>query len=458
MNSISLSIILTGLFFIACTSPASKDNVADKPNVIIILTEDMGYGDVSIYGGKLVSTPHIDRMAQEGTRFQQCYSAAPISSPSRAGFLTGVHPAKWNITSYLQHRKGNRMAEMADFLTAEAPTLPRTMKAAGYKTAHFGKWHLGGGRDVYNAPGFKEYGYDEYSSTYESPDPDPLLTATDWVWSIEDSIKRWNRTAYYVDKTLDFLKRNGDKSCFVNLWPDDLHTPWIGNMEEQEVFPDGIESENNFRTVLTEYDKQIGRLLQGIRDLKLTKNTIVIFTSDNGPAPNLRESRAGNFRGCKASLYEGGLRVPFIIWDTKGLICRGVVDESTVLSALDMFPSLCKIAGVAVPEGYNSDGVDMSKALLGIPQKREKAIFWEYRRKDINAFPKAKDNDSSPNVAVRKGDWKLLINDDGSDVMLYNMRVNPLEEIDISEMYPNMAKELKELALNWRMSLPKLVR
>jgi arylsulfatase A-like enzyme len=395
-------------------------------------------------------------MADEGIRFTQYYSASPISSPSRAGLLTGRCPGNFHITSYLQTRAGNQSAEMADYLNPDAPTLPRTLQAAGYKTGHFGKWHLGGGRDVKNAPLITNYGYDEYVSTYESPDPDPLITATDWIWSAKDSIKRWDRTAYFVDKTLDFLKKNSGQPCFVNLWPDDMHTPWVGNIEEQKLFPDGESSEKNFRTVLIEYDRQIGRLLDGLKALGIDKNTIVIFTSDNGPAPSFRGSRAGNYRGCKASLYEGGTRMPFIVWSPDHLIPRGKVDNISVVSALDLFVSLCSMANVALPGSYKSDGTDMSRALVGKSQQRDKAIFWEYRRNDSKAFPQPADKDASPNLAVREGDWKLLINADETDLMLYNLHDDPRETVNLSEKYPGKASDLKEKLLEWRHSLPKL--
>src|SRR5699024_5485091 len=179
---------------------------------------------------------------------------APICSPARVSILTGMEPSKWNITTFEQRMKGNRAADQAPYLNPIAPTIARTLKKAGYVTAHFGKWHMGGGRDVYFAPPFSAYGFDEHSSTYESPDPDPLLTATDWIWSPEDSIKRWERTSYFVDKTLDFLKRHKGTPCFVNLWPDDMHTPWVPNKQAQDVYPKGSWGEKNFKLVLKEYD------------------------------------------------------------------------------------------------------------------------------------------------------------------------------------------------------------
>ena len=427
-----------------------------QPNIIFILTDDMGYADVGCYGGKFVPTPNIDRMAEEGLRFTQYYTASPISSPSRTGLLTGMHPAMWHMTSYLQTKAGNRDAEMADFVNPEAQTLPRTLQAAGYKTAHIGKWHMGGGRDVDDAPSIIQYGYDEYASTWESPDPDPLLTATDWIWSPEDSIKRWERTAYFVDKTLDFLKRNKGTPCFINLWPDDMHTPWVGNEDEQDEKPRNYNSEKNFCTVLIEYDRQIGRLMEGLKELGIAENTIVIFTSDNGPAPSFLGSRAGIYRGTKASLWEGGIRMPFIVWSGGKLVPKGKVDETTVMSAMDMFESLCKIAEAPLPKEFRTDGTNMSKALLGKPQQRKKEIYWEYRRNNKGAFPKPSDGDISPNVAIRDGYWKLLINANGKDAALYNLQSDPSEKNPVNDQFPDKVKELQDKALAWRKSLPKM--
>jgi arylsulfatase A-like enzyme len=427
-----------------------------QPNVIIILTDDMGFSDVTAFGGKFVPTPNIDRLAKSGLMLSQYYSGAPICSPSRASLLTGMYPGRWNFSTYLDNKKHNRAAEQADFLNPEAPSIARIFQDAGYATGHFGKWHMGGGRDVIDAPGFEKYGYDAHASTYESPDPDPLITATNWIWSDKDSIKRWDRTKYFVDKTLSFMKNHKGKPCFINLWPDDVHTPWVPMAGEgyNGKFPMGPETEAAFKLVLKELDKQIGRLADGLKEIGEDKNTIIIFTSDNGPLPSFRGSRAAGLRGTKLSLYEGGIRMPFLIsWP--GHIPAGKTDSHSEINAVDLLPSLARMAGVKLPADYKGDGIDRSKVFTGHPSLRKKNMFWEYGRNDIAyKYPKAPHR--SPNLAVRSGEWKLLMNSDGSDVQLYNIMKDRNETTNVSKENAGIAEQLKSELSSWWKSLPKL--
>ena len=418
-----------------------------QPNVVLILADDLGPGDLSCYGGKLAETPNIDRMAREGTRFTQYYAASPICSPSRCGLITGQYPGRWKITSFLQTRAGNAGCEQADYLDSQAPTLPRALKTAGYATAHFGKWHLGGGRDVTDAPPFAAYGYDEHAGTWESPQPHPDITAGNWIWSADDKVKRWDRTAFFIEKTLDFLQRHSDRPCFVNLWLDDPHTPWVpaegakGNTRK------------NLAPVMVEVDRQIGRLLDGVQALDANRKTLVIFASDNGPLPTFAEARTVGQRGSKLSLYEGGIRVPLIAWGPE-LVPAGRTNEATVLSGVDLFPTICKLCGAALPDDYKSDGEDLSAALLGKAPQRQKPLFWEYGRNEKFFRYPQKPRDRSANVAVRDGKWKLLVNRDGSGAELYDVTRDPNESKNVIAEHPDVAERLTSAALAWRESLP----
>jgi arylsulfatase A-like enzyme len=436
------------LFAVAALLVTNVGTEADsQPNVVLILADDLGPGDLSCYGGKLAETPNIDRMAREGTRFTQYYAASPICSPSRCGMITGQHPGRWKITSYLQTRAGNAGCEQVDYLDPQAPTLPRALKTAGYATAHFGKWHLGGGRDVADAPPFLAYGYDEHASTWESPQPHADITARDWIWSLDDKVKRWDRTAFFVDKTLDFLRRHNDEPCFINLSLDDPHSPWVPSEGAKGDTP------KNLERVMIEVDCQVGRLLDGVRRLDAKRKTLVIFASDNGPLPTFDRARTTGLRGSKLSLYEGGIRVPFIAWAPE-LVPAGRTNDATVLCGVDLFPTICKLCGAALPQDYTSDGEDLSTALLGEAPQRSKPLFWEYGRNEKYFRYPREPRDRSANVAVRDGKWKLLVNRDGGDAELYDLTQDPKESSNVIAEHADVAKRLKSAALAWRALLP----
>ena len=430
----------------------------DRPNIVVVVADDLGPGDLSCYGGKSAATPNLDRMAAEGVRFTRYYAAAPICSPSRCGLFTGQFPARWRITSYLQTRAGNRACEQADSLDPEAPSLPRMLKAAGYATAHVGKWHLGGGRDVRNPPKFAAYGYDLGAGTWESPEPHPDITARDWIWSADDPVKRWDRTRWMVDRTVEFLRTNADTPCFVNLWLDDTHAPWVPAADDQEVGKAGratgkSDTPARLRGVVAEMDRQLGRLLDALRGREAGRPTIVLFFGDNGPLPTFDGRRAGGLRGSKLSLYEGGIRVPCIAWGP-GVVPAGVTNDTTVLAAVDLLPTLARLCGAATKGDAPSDGEDLGDALRGRSPTRTKLLFWEYGRNNTSfAYPTV-GRDRSPNVAVRDGDWKLLVNADGTGAELYDLADDPRETRDLAADRPDVTGRLTDSALTWRKSLP----
>lgn len=416
-----------------------------RPHIVFILTDDLGPGDVGCFGGTQASTPNLDRMAREGSRLTRYYSASPICSPSRCGLITGQFPARWNITSYLQTRAGNTQCEQVDYLDSHALTLPKLLQRAGYQTAHIGKWHLGGGRDVVEPPKFAAYGYVLGFGTYESPEPTAALGLKTTPWAKErepQQVARHDRTRWMVDETLRFIQSHSESPCFVNLWLDDPHTPWV---PDEAV---GAKTDREkLKAVLEESDRQIGRLLDGV-----PPNTLLIYASDNGPLPNWEQSRSMGLRGSKLSLYEGGIRLPLIIrWP--GQVPAGHVDESTVVSAVDMLPTLCRIGGAQLPEGYAGDGQEMSQVFLGTPTERSRPLFWEYGRNDQSfAYPKGRNR--SPNIAIREGKWKLLIYSDGTRAELYDVIADPFEATNLLESQSDVAQRMKEQALSWRTSLP----
>jgi arylsulfatase A-like enzyme len=263
-----------------------------------------------------------------------------------------------------------------------------------------------------------------------------------------------------VDEAVAFVRTHREQPWFINLWLDDTHTPFRPSEEQLKNALQGIGTPE-FRAVLFETDRQIGRLLDGLRDAGAEDNTIVILAGDNGPQPSFARARTNGLRGMKWSLYEGGIRTPLIVrWP--GVIPEGAVNDRTVIAATDLLPTLCSLTEVPAPEGIEFDGEDLSTALKGQKQIRTKPLFWEYGRKPaeqgekgLRAFPYPGEPESkSPNVAMRDGDWKLLINADGSSVELYNLKDDVVESVNVAEKFPEVIKQMSDAALNWRRSLP----
>lgn len=439
-----------------------------RPSIILILVDDLGYGDLGVTGNRDVPTPNIDTLAKEGIRFTQFYVASPVCSPSRVGITTGQWPARHLIHNFLNDRKSNRRQGMRDFLDPSAPSVARAFQRAGWATAHIGKWHMGGGRDVGDAPLPQAYGFGESFTSFEGLG-DRVLIEGDGLSKQSAALDRgqiqWapkhRLTEIYVDRAIDFIRRNSHQPFYLHLWPCDVHNVHQPRPELVDKYARFSANPyvQRFYAVLDEFDRQIGRLLKAIDQMGLGDSTLVALTGDNGPTAWPRYYKegfeppgsAGGFRGRKWSLYEGGIREPFLArW--RGTIPAGIVDEKAILAAVDLFPSFCRLAGIK-PPAVAFDGDDMSGAFLGKPQQRSRRLFWEYGRDATYNRPGAK-NDQSPNLAIRDGRWKLLVNDDGSQLELYDLAVSQKEQDNAAPQHPDVAERLSAAVLDWRRSLP----
>lgn len=436
------------------------------PNIVFVFIDDMGYGDLEAFAPDGVRTENISRLAEEGLRFRQFYVNSPICSPSRTAVTTGHYPARWRITSYIDNRGLNERRGMAQFLDPAAPTLARMLRESGYTTGHFGKWHLGGGRDVGEAPLINEYGFDQSLTQFEGLgdrilpifDPHNGMPANQSGLGLASEklgrgkvewLDRCQVTAAFVDRAIGFMDEasKAGKPFYINLWPDDVHTP---------LFPPGdLRGDGSKRAlyegVLKNMDRQLGPLFNAVREnAELRDNTLILLASDNGHEGGA--GRAPGLRGSKANLYEGGIRSPLIVWGP-GLIAatkRGSVNSESLLSGVDLVPSLLKLAGRPLPTGVNFDGVDLASTLTGHSTAgREKPLFWK-RPPDRPGPPEA----TWPDLAVREGAWKLLINEDGSKAELFDLTADPGESKNLAEEHPDLVERLRGVVMEWNRGLP----
>ncbi len=438
------------------SEPTAAKPVARQPNMLFILVDDMGYGDLSITGNRRVATPNIDALARDGMLMTQFYDAAPICSPSRAGLMTGQFPARNRFVTFISDRKRNSQFGQADWLDPKLPNLARTLKQAGYATAHIGKWHLGGGRDVGDAPLPTAYGFDESYVQFEGLGPRVL--SSDIANNLArqsaalgqgpiDWLPRAQTTGRYVDRVLDFVGRKRAAPWFAQLWLDDVHTPWQPDAAQvAAVKGNGRDArEDKFLAVLVAMDAEIGRLVAGLRASGELDDTLIVFTSDNGPTIGAdTPGSAGPYRGRKASLYEGGIRQPLIVrWP--GQVRPGSRDARSVVQAVDLYPTLASIAGAPRPTGV--DGIDVSAAWRGRVLTKRPDLYTHIAR------PPA-ERSFGPHYSIRSGPWKLLMDADGSAVELYDIARDPQEKHDRTATAPQVAARLKAKLSVWIGRLP----
>ena len=456
-----------GAVMASATCAAEKSTIAKKPNIILVFIDDMGWGDFSCFGNTAVETQNIDRLARDGIRFEQFYVNSPICSPSRVAISTGQYPARWKITSYLNNRKSNLDRGMAHWLDPQAPMLARFLHDAGYATGHFGKWHMGGQRDVGDAPLISEYGFDHsltnfeglgprvlaLKDAYDGKPPKPHTLGSDKLGRPEEItyVDRSLVTQSFTSAALEFIKRaeSKDEPFFVNVWPDDVHSPFFPPAARR-----GDETKRKlYHGVLDTMDEQLGVLFDYIRENeKLCDNTLILVCSDNGPEQGA--GSAGPFRGFKTHLFEGGIRSSLIAWGP-GLIDPsnvGKKNKSSVFSAIDLVPTLLNIADVAPAKNVSFDGEPLPDVLLGrSPDSRTAPLFFR-RPPDRDSFYGVED---CPDLAVRDGKWKLLCEYDGSDAVLYNLENDQGESKNLIEENPAIAKRLAGAVVAWHQSMPQ---
>jgi arylsulfatase A-like enzyme len=457
LNVIRLAMLaLSFLCGCAQAQAAAAPAPARPPNILFVFIDDMGYRDLSCFGGTRVKTAEIDRLAGEGLRFNQFYVSSPICSPSRVAVTTGQYPSRWRITSFLSTRADDQQRQMADWLPVEAPSLGRSLAAAGYYTAHVGKWHMGGQRDVGDAPLITQYGFATSITNFEGLGPRilPKFAKEKHVptelsakfggpgaqWENRDKVSQ-----RFVDRAIREMDAAAKKGTpfYINLWPDDVHSPF---QPPAALRGDGSK-EALYCGALKELDRQLGRVFEHVRsNAALRDNTLILVASDNGHEPGA--GTAGSLRGAKGQLYEGGIRSPLIVWGPGQLAASmkpGSTNDATVIAGIDLPPTLLAVAGVASPDGVTLDGRDMSAALLGkSAETRGAPLMWV--RPPDRPGPSGK---PMPDLAIRDGDWKLLVRRDGAGVELFDVVQDPDEKNNQATAQPDLAKRLSDAVIAW---------
>ncbi|WP_193214070.1 sulfatase family protein [Luteolibacter marinus] len=453
--------------FLAALVPLAP---AAQPNILFIFIDDIGWGDMSCYGSPVKDksnvpiTPNLDQLAAEGIRFTDGYVASPICSPSRVGVLTGMNPARHAIYSFLNNKAANASRNMNDWLQPDTTTSARLFRDHGYMTGQFGKWHMGGGRDVNNAPFPQEYGFQSSLVSFEgmgdrvlyngdglsnqNADVPGTITWTDWQ----------NGADLHTDAAIAFINaaHAAGKPFYVHVPYNDTHSPYNVDPGHENDF-DHIASVatnttgKNFLEELNELDKEIGRLIDTIDNLGISGETLIVVVGDNGaPDDNINAllNRNGGLRGGKGALSEGGIREPFLI-RMPGTVPAGVVNSTTAVSTLDLLPTYCALAGIPLPAAPFA-GENMSDVFTGSSRARQRPLFWEYGTVSALSSP-------APKLAIREGNLKFMRDPDGGRREFFdlssdrnettNLVANPAHAATVAAMEAKLVRWYEEVVL-----------
>lgn len=441
---------LLGLIALAGVAPA-----ANRPNVILILADDLGYTDLSSYGSRYYATPHIDRLAQQGMRFTDGYTCGPNCQPTRAALLSGQYMPRTgvytvgDIDRFDWRSRPLRPVENVTALPLEKITIAQALKQAGYVTGMFGKWHLG--LDGDHHPGRR--GFDEAiesSGAHFNFKTNPKVDYPSGQYLAD----------FLTDKAEDFIRRHRERPFFLYLPHFGVHSPHQAKPDLIARFrdrsPAGGHHDPTYAAMIASVDESVGRILALLDELKLADNTLVIFSSDNGGVggyqrEGIRQERGitdnAPLRGGKGMLYEGGVRVPFVFrWP--GRIPAGTTCAEPIIT-VDLYPTLLEFAGAKAPAGYPLDGFSCAQLLVsgGNTRLNREALFWHFPGY-LGAGPGAWR--TTPAGAIRWGDWKLIEFFEDGRVELYNLRADLSQTNNLAGSLPEKARELQEKLVAWR--------
>lgn len=430
-------LMMVCLTSLACTSPSVDDSAALRPNIVLIMADDMGYGDLSCYGSDTINTPNIDAIAAKGVRFTDYHSNGVVCSPTRAALLTGRYPQRTGVEGVITAARHREVG-----LPLEEITIAEVLKDAGYRTAMFGKWHLGYDikkfgpqRQGFEAfEGFVSGNVDYFHKIDQEGHKD---------WYIGDELKHID--GYVTDLINDgavkwiggHVKESKDKPFFLYLAHGAPHYPLQGPNDKgfREVGKKNrqpeVDKEATYKAMIESMDDGIGRVVAELEKHGLTENTLIIFTSDNGHS-SWHGGSAGPLRGSKATVYEGGHRVPMVMqWPA--VADAGNVEVFPMIGA-DLFPMLLSFAGVALPEGLAIDGIDLNKFdgrdLVLLEQNRQ--LHWVHGNKH----------------AIRQGPWKLVIKGNEKPE-LYHLAEDLGEQKNLADQQPGRVQHMREAHEAW---------
>lgn len=397
-----------------------------KPNIVYIFADDLGYGDLSCYGAKDINTPNIDQIAKQGIKFTEFYSASSVCSPSRAALLTGRYPQRMGINTVF-------FPESFTGIPDTEITIPEILKEKGYATGIVGKWHLG--HHYQYLP--LQQGFDEYFGIPYSNDMESV------VYMRGNEVESYKVKQQYITKTYTkeaqkFITKNKDNSFFLYIAHSMPHVPLYASEEFIGTSKRGL-----YGDVVQELDWSVGQILKSLREHGILENTLIVFSSDNGPWLAMKEDggSAGDLREGKTFTFDGGMKVPTVaMW--KNRIPQGIINTE-VASQMDWFPTIANITGSSIPKGLVIDGLDISKVLTNKGNRKNSDLLF-LDGKQLQGYRSGQWKVKLPYKGFRGNKWKQFVK--AHDTLLFNLNTDPGEKNNLFEKYPEKAKEiLKEM-------------